>query len=295
MRLAFIGVPSSAGAHWPGQEQAPAALRSSGLLEYLRSEGLEVVDLGDLPEVVCHLDPDQRGAQNLRGVVEVARGVADAVVSAREMGAVPLVVGGDCTITIGVVSGFRKTVDKLGLIYMDGGPDLNHPETTPTGILDSMGVTHLLGSGARELSEIGPVTPLLNEEDIVLFAFHPDNLNHPERLALEERTVWKFPVTEFTTDLSRVASAALTHLANRSEILVHFDVDVIEFVDFPVANFPQYNHGLTLPEASEALRMFRRSPSFAGLVVTEFNPDRDRDGSLTDRLARTIAAVLRPD
>ena len=35
-QIGLIGVPSSAGAHWPGQEKAPQALRAAGLLEQLR-------------------------------------------------------------------------------------------------------------------------------------------------------------------------------------------------------------------------------------------------------------------
>ena len=34
-RIGLIGVPSSAGAHWPGQEKAPGALREAGLVERL--------------------------------------------------------------------------------------------------------------------------------------------------------------------------------------------------------------------------------------------------------------------
>lgn len=45
--LGLIGVPSSAGAYAPGQEQAPAALREAGLVERLTSAGIEVVDHGD--------------------------------------------------------------------------------------------------------------------------------------------------------------------------------------------------------------------------------------------------------
>ena len=45
-----IGVPTSAGAHHAGQEQAPAALREAGLIERLREAGLSVADAGDLQE-----------------------------------------------------------------------------------------------------------------------------------------------------------------------------------------------------------------------------------------------------
>ena len=37
-RMGLIGVPSSAGAHWPGQEKAPGVLRGAGLVEESRNE-----------------------------------------------------------------------------------------------------------------------------------------------------------------------------------------------------------------------------------------------------------------
>jgi len=45
-RSTLIGVPSSAGSHGIGQEQAPVQLRRSGLVERLLAAGIEVIDEG---------------------------------------------------------------------------------------------------------------------------------------------------------------------------------------------------------------------------------------------------------
>lgn len=42
--LSVIGAPTSAGAFGPGQERAPAAFRTHGLLDALQARGLDVVD-----------------------------------------------------------------------------------------------------------------------------------------------------------------------------------------------------------------------------------------------------------
>jgi arginase len=52
----LIGVPSSAGAHGPGREQTPSALRAAGVIARLTAAGLSLVDYGDLPLVRCRLD-----------------------------------------------------------------------------------------------------------------------------------------------------------------------------------------------------------------------------------------------
>src|SRR5438270_13900394 len=71
-RLGLIGVPSSAGAHGPGQEKAPIALREAGLLGALREAGLTVEDLGDLPLVRFEPDLRNRKQQSQAQVVAVA-------------------------------------------------------------------------------------------------------------------------------------------------------------------------------------------------------------------------------
>ncbi|TMF30144.1 MAG: arginase family protein, partial [Chloroflexi bacterium] len=105
MNFGLIGVPSSAGAHGPGQEKAPSALRTAGLLGALREAGLDVEDLGDLPVARFAPDRAERKRQSQSQVVKVARQVADAVASAVERELIPIVLGGDCTITLGVVAG----------------------------------------------------------------------------------------------------------------------------------------------------------------------------------------------
>ena len=74
---------------------------------------------------------------------------------------------------------------------------------------------------------------------------------------------------------------------------MHFDVDVIDFVDFPIADVPQHNAGLTFREAITCLEVFASSPHFAGLTITEFNPDHaDEEGELAAAFVRGVAGAL---
>jgi arginase len=54
--ISVVGVPSSAASHAAGQDLAPAALRSAGLLEQLTASGLQVHDDGDLPRQIWSPD-----------------------------------------------------------------------------------------------------------------------------------------------------------------------------------------------------------------------------------------------
>ncbi len=296
IRFGLLGVQSSAGAHTPGQEKAVRALRDAGLLERLETAGCDVTDYGDLPPVRARPDPEHRRAQNLPLVVETARSVAGRVEAIVRAGQVPLVVGGDCSVTVGVVSGLVRAGQDPSLLYFDGGVDLYVPETQPEGHLDSMGVAHMIGEpgAAPELSGIGPRVPLLDPGRVV---FYGPCLQHSEMVetrVLERHGMRAFPLD----DVAGRPTAAATEARDATEagggpFLVHFDVDVLDFVDCPIADVPHYEHGLTLADAMASLGVLVASPRFAGLVVTEINPDHaDAEGAAIGRFVTALASAI---
>src|SRR5215211_4724535 len=125
----LLGVPSSAAAHGPGQEKAPAALRRAGLPERLSAAGVPVADYGDLPVVRWRPDPHQRRPHNRQAVLDVLRQTSRRVGEILPDARVPLVLGGDCSVTLAVLSAFRGRGIEPALLYMDGGVDLFTPAT----------------------------------------------------------------------------------------------------------------------------------------------------------------------
>src|ERR1039458_3571688 len=144
-RVSILGVPTSAGSHNPGQDKAPAAWRAAGLADGLRRAGLDVEDRGDLPAAPFRPVPPADGLRDTERVVTAAQAVAAEVAAIRAGRRLPLVLGGDCTITLGVLAGFGE----VGLVYFDGDADLATPERSESAVADTMGMTHMLGGGSR--------------------------------------------------------------------------------------------------------------------------------------------------
>jgi arginase len=271
-KLAVIGVPSSAGARRVGQDQAPQSFRTAGIIERLRAKDFELTDFADLEHVVFQPDPKNPKQQNLALVSETCKQVARKVSEALREQAKIIVLGGDCTITLGVLAGLIEELPKLGLIYFDGDVDLNTPETTTSGIFDGMVMSHIIGHGSEALTRIGPRYPLMNEEDIVLFGYNAEAgwIDAPELDRLTGSSMLKYPLKEIRGNKA-AALAARNSLESKADgILVHFDVDVIDSAEFAAADVLHTN-GLSFDEAIEALRVFVSSPKFVGLVITEFN------------------------
>ena len=289
-----IGVPTSAGAHYAGQERAPAALRKAGLIKALRAAGESVKDSGDLPGAVFAVDHQATGARNLGAVVRVAGQVADAVAAQLQTGRLPLVIGGDCTITLGVIAGFRRHQPDVGLIYVDGDADLDGtPGSEGSGILDSTGVAHLLGHGTPELAGLAGPAPLLEPARLALVGGDPRETNDAGRRFLADSGVSFQEGPALTADPAGAAARALAAIAPASgPLVVHFDVDTVDSGDLPLANYPHYGSGVLLAQAVTCLQVLRAAPAFAGLVLTEVNPTHDPGGAQLTRYVAAIASAV---
>jgi arginase len=293
--IALIGVPSSAGGRLIGQEQAPERLREAGLLQGLRTDGHDITDMGNTAQVFFAPDPKHPRAQNLPLVLKTLNEISDRVDSAVSDRKWPLIIGGDCTITIGILAALTKHFPNLGLVYLDGDVDLNTPSTTFTGILDGMVLAHIVGKGADELSHFGSRYPLLDGRNIALFGYSPEagGIDPLEKEQLKVTVMDKYPLEMVRDNPKDSASRALRNLESKVDhFLIHFDIDVIDENDFPAADVP-HTPGLSRPQVAEALNVFLDSPKSIGLVVTEFNAGRDRDGHLAAQLVDLIRAANR--
>jgi arginase len=288
----LIGVPTSAGAHHAGQDRAPAALREAGLVRRLSDAGVSVADAGDLPGSVFAVDHANPRARNLAAVAKVAREVAGAVAGQLDSGNRPLVIGGDCTITLGVVAGFRRSHPDVGLAYVDGDADLGPLDAAPSGILDATGIAHFLGYGEPELTGLGGEPPLLDPSRLAIVGCDPREETDEGRAFLADRGVSYTEGPELVADPEAAASKALAALAGDGPMIVHFDVDVVDSGDLPLGNFPHYGSGVRLEHAVRCLRVLLSHPSCAALVLTEVNPTYDPDGGQIDRYLAGLTTAL---
>jgi arginase len=289
-KIALIGAPTSAAALRAGHERAPAALRDAGLVARLESAGFEVTDLGDTVKKTFQVDDEHPRARNVGALVEVLNDLRPRVEQAIKSGALPLIIGGDCSIALATIAGARRYYRQVNLIYVDADADLNVPATTPSGCVDGMVVSHIVGRGAPELVRFWGEPPLVREADIVLFGY--DRLDAPEEAALAKSPIRRFS----SSDVKRMGAGAAARAAIKQlhsgqfEYILHFDVDAISGGEFSATNFS--GSGLGLEPVREALNVFAREKSLAVFEVTTYNPELDSDGSGARMLIDLLAEVL---
>jgi arginase len=290
-KIALIGAPSSAAAFLAGSEKAPAALRAAGLVERLQTAGFEVVDHGDCAPRLFADDDEHRRARNLK---EIVAGLNDLKVRAElavKSGALVLVLGGDCAQVIGLLTGARRYYKHVNLLWFDRDADLNTPASTPSGRIDGMVVAHVIGRGAPELVRFFGESALVREPDVTLFGL--ERLDPPEQEFLSKSPMRHIDAAEIhAKGGTSAAQSGLAYVhADAHEFVLHLDTDVIAVDEFPAVNVPGTG-GLPLADVRAALSEFAKHKNLLGLVVAQYNPDKDPDGSGAKKLVDLLVEAL---
>jgi arginase len=289
--IALVGAATSAAALRAGHERAPAALRAAGLADRLKSSGFQVADLGDTATYAFQPDDEHPRSRNVPAILKSLNDLRPRVESAVKSGALPVILSGDCISVLGVIAGTRRYYRNVSLIYVDRDADLNVPATTPSGCVDGMVISQIIGRGAPELVRFWGEPPLVRAPDVAIFGF--ERLDQPEEQFLAASPLRRHAALEVSSaGAAKAANLALerVHVANH-EFVLHFDVDVINSGEFPWTNFPGTG-GLSLSEAREALRVFVSQKNLAALVVAGYNPELDGDGAGAHKLIDLVADVL---
>jgi arginase len=249
-----------------------------GLVEALTARGRRVVDRGDVAGFRWRPDPARPRCANLSAVRAAAKAVAEATSDAIAQDHDVLVLGGDCTLELGTVAGATFDGVRVGLIYIDLDVDLNAPDTSD-GALDWTGVAHMLDipGAADDLSGLAGRRPMLPPSAVLFFA--ADNISPPERETMQRLNLASIGLSEVKADPAAAASRALAWAQAFDRVLVHLDVDVLEYVGFPIAENVRRAPGLTFSELSIVLSRLLTAPHCRALTITEANPDHAPDAA----------------
>jgi arginase len=290
--VSIVGVPSSAGSYAAGQDQAPSALRSAGLIDVLGEAGLDVVDEGDLPLQVWRPDRVSPRAQNVMQVAECVETLISRLVPLLSSDHTLLVLGGNCTVALGVVAALRRVAqDPVGLLYIDRHYDMNTPASTTDGALDWMGMAHALNlPGCLDVlvDVLGP-RPLLQPNQVAWLGVEDGPATEWERDQARRLRLHVTSSDDLALDPATAAGRCLGQLPS-GPLAVHIDVDVLDFIDAPLAeNTDGRNIGPTLDQVAVALGVAARDERFRALSIGELNPTRS--AGAPDAIRRFVAVV----
>ena len=273
----LIGAPTDVGASDRGASMGPEALRVAGLHAALIQRGLDVVDCGNVsgPSNPGLVKVD--GYRNLAQVTAWNHDVHDAVYRELREGRLPILLGGDHSLSIGSISAVarhcRDQHRALRVIWLDAHTDFNTRELSPSGSLHGMPVSCLCGFGPRELLRIGGATPAIQPRWVRQVGIR--SVDTGERRFVHEQELDVFDM-RFIDEMGirKAMQLALRDVDEHTHLHVSFDVDFLDPEIAPGVGTTVAG-GLSYREAQLCMEMIADTGRMASLDIMELNPALD--------------------
>jgi arginase len=294
--IVLVNAPSNLGlrplrpGHEPGTWRAPEALSREGLKEALTP--VRSVDL-PRPEYKTELQSGTR-IRNGPGIRAFNIELGDVISAAIQAHDFPVVVGGDCSILLGALAGVRKG-SPLSLVHIDGHSDFRHPGNYDADAVPAaaagMDLALATGRGERLLTHWpGVPSPLVPDERVVQIGERESRDTDFAWPDIADTAINRIDVfAARSLGAERILECARNTL-DRSGLpfWLHFDVDVLDQTIMPAVDSPG-SPGIEPDDLIVVLADLVADERCAGLTVTIFDPDIDRDGSC----ARLLVSLLR--
>ena len=293
-RWEIIGAPFDFGTSYKGSHKASEAIRAAGLtrrVEHFNSLGIDVVDGGDVEPQVSQ--GPERIPTGLNEMMAYAPALMARLDESLRTGAVPLVLGGDHSISIASVSAVIHSNPSVsvGLIWVDAHPDLETPGEDSTNDLNAMPAAHLLGLKVGELRTLRGLAPTVKPEHLIYIGLR-------DVVSQERRIIHDMRITAYTMSdierlgIVRVCDEAFAHMSEKTDALVlSFDIDAIDPMVAPGVDYPQPG-GLTFREAMVIMEFANQAQKLALFELVEANPTKDCDEKTSKVAVRLLHRII---
>lgn len=233
--------------------------------------------------------------RNAAGIARYSRELADALRPLLAGDRFPLVLGGDCSIALGVGHALSQA-GRFGLIYIDAHSDCQTPAISETGGVAGMPLAMLTGHTINLLDPSFTPRAFFADHDVVLAGcrdlFDIEVANGMQRVRNTDIRVRDLGEIR-RAGAADIAAAMLDDLSARGveRSWIHLDVDVLNPEIMPAVDSPDPG-GLYESELLDLLRPLLASGRVAGMHVTIYDPDRDPDGSAGRLLVRLLTEAF---
>ena len=291
--IALVSVSIDLGAGRRGVDMGPSALRIAGITEEIESIGYRVSELGTITAGgIETTDAGESGLPFLAEVASVADRTHAVVARGLARGGMPLVLGGDHSLSIGSVAAvaahYREKGSRIGVIWVDAHADVNRPHTTPSGNIHGMSLAVLLGYGDERL--VGERASVRPENVSVLGA---RQLDPGERRLVGRLGVRVFTMSEIDERGVAACMDEALERANADTAGFHLslDLDALDPRLAPGVGTPVQG-GLTYREGHLVCEKASRSGRLLSLEVVELNPVLDDRNHTADLAVGLVASAL---
>jgi arginase len=293
--IEIISAPSILGLRPSGVEELSQSLLAAGLAMRLQA-GLSVKHVGTLNALYSDQRDPETNCLNPQSISDFSHSLAAIVTNAVNEGKFPVVLGGDCSILIGIMPGL-KSIGTHGLIFLDAHADFYEPEKSTTGEVADMELAIVTGRGPSVLTNINNLCPYVQDEHVI----HIGQRDIEETEMYESRDIRETNIACYS--MAYIEEQGIEKITadtvQRAQKLpvesfwIHFDTDVLADEINPAVDY-RLPGGLSFGQLEHLMNRLLTSINIAGMSVTVFNPRLDTDGSIARNIVDSIGRAFFP-
>ena len=241
--------------------------------------------------MVCprYLDDASPGRlRNQDAILDFSSRLAARIGGLLEVGRTPLVLGGDCSLLLGVGLALRRA-GKYGLVHIDGHTDFRHPGNSPAcASLAGEDLAAAVGLHWPAVSLLGG-SRHFDPADVVHLGCRDDDEALDE---VRARLALVVTAAQVRAAGAAATAAQIRGVVGRADLdgyWIHVDIDVLDDSVMPAVDSPSPG-GLTPDDLIAVLHAL--APGAVGAHVGIYDPDLDEDGSAAHVVVECIVAGL---
>ena len=294
LAIKVISAPSILGLKPTGVERLPESLLSHGLCEKLRVRHPVV----NVPVLNSQFNLSRSNAANClnpSAIREFSIELGKTLYDVMDEGYFPVVLGGDCSIIIGVLPAL-KSRGLYGLVFCDAHADFYGPEKSITGEVADMDLAIVTGRGPEELTNIHSKRPYVCDNHVI----HIGQRDWHETKKYGSQDIKETPIISFdfeTTQRRGIQSTMeeVKHIITNLQVdgfWLHFDTDVLSDEENPAVDY-RLPGGFPTDQFEILLKGLLSTDKIIGMTVTIFNPELDdEEGSVAKMLSNLISRAF---
>ncbi|MHA2423764.1 MAG: arginase family protein [Candidatus Thorarchaeota archaeon] len=287
MRIAVVGVPFNGDGTTPEIENPAQSIRDDGLISILENKGHYVYDFGNLniPSYTNKKDPTTK-ILNYDAWKEVSIRLSETLTEILDTDRFPMILGGDCSILMGIFDAYQAIDFPLNLFFLDGHADFHNIITSPSGEPADMELAALTGHLNDEVVYMTGRGPLLDEKNVVAYGINEyDNIGSSNIVVIDRKSITETGIE--ATFIRGINSLEKPDLP----LWFHFDVDALDKTIMPAVNFPVVE-GLSYHEALNLLTLIKNTNRLIGISVACYHPNIDHNKEGIQVLLSLLGEIL---
>jgi arginase len=291
--IQLLVAPSILGLQSQGVELLPDRLLSIGLVQMVQST-LPIIKVPTLNRLRSSVRDPETHCLNPEAIRDFSITLSHAVADTTTNGRFGLVLGGDCSIMIGIMAGL-KAVGNYGLVFVDAHADFYEPKQSPTGEVADMDLAIVTGRGPEMLTNIGKLRPYVSDGQVI----HVGQRDWEETQKFGSQDIKSTGITCYDLDtIEREGVGTLMdHITPKirqapvNDFWIHFDTDALSDSINPAVDY-RIPGGLSFSQAETIIGALLSTGRIAGLSVTIYNPTLDPDGQIASGVSASIGRMF---